>query len=564
MTNTQYSFITQLGAYAEHLKAQGKAHLIMPYQNASRQLALFAAGKGIAEPRNVTPDLIREFQLFLYDKRDFAKSSVATAVKSVVMFFDFLVQSGVVSENIVRGVEILPTPQPPEKQLAHFYTFDEIMRRYLGDQQVFVSYAYLHQIEKHLKGFFKFLRSNEIGSIYPVTEAVLIKYRDYLWQEFVAARQEALVVKSQIHRLQCVVRFFRYLLKEGVLINNPAQNLAWEAYSKEIIEKAKSLPDKREPEKDLSELGQLKQKFLEYQRAIGKDSKTLLIYKKAVEIFYGFMEQKGLKNVAQVQKRVILEYYTYLCGYVGVRGNPVSSGYKSQMLWGMKLFFRFLTKFDYLAKDPSIDLEGIREDRGLPHTCMNENEVFEIIERPGLDGDPLALRDKAVMEVLFSTGIRSEELCSLNLEDVDFKEEMVRVNNPKGGVKYQRVIPIGKVALGQLSAYLKEARAVLEKGDHKALFLSYSGHRIQTDAVLNIVKKYAHQCGFRKNITTHSFRVTFATLLLKNGADIRYVQELLGHLSIKSTQIYTRLNPIDLKGIHARFHPRERKRLLAA
>ena len=559
VTNENDSFIKLLDAYGGYLAKEGKPHLARPYQNASRQLIRFAAEKGITKPKQITAELIEEFQGFLYDKRDFMESSVMTAVNSIVMFFDFLVEAGELKENIARNIAILPKPELPARQLAHFYTFNEVMRRYLGNQERFVSYNYLHQIEKHLKGFFKYLKSNEIGSVYPVTEATLLRYRKYLWDDFVDSGKDALVVRSQIHRLRCVVRLFRYLLKEGILKSNPAKNLGWESYYEEIIKKAKSLPKRLKRNNDLTELDKYKLKFLKYQKAIGKDPKTCVLYRKGVEVFFEFMAQKGLQNIAQINKRFLLEYYTFLSNYIGVRGHAVSSHYKAQILWSMRLFFRFLVRFDYLAKDPSIELEAIKEEKGLPRTCMDEKEVFQLLDRPELNHNPLTARDKAILELLFSTGVRSDELCSLDLEDIDYKDEMVRINSPKGGKSYQRIVPVGKVALEYLGMYLKDARPTIENFDTKALFLSYSGRRLNTEAVLNMVKKYAHQCGFRKKITTHSFRVTFATLLLRNGADIRYVQELLGHVSIKSTQIYTRLSRLDLKGIHQRFHPRERK-----
>lgn len=171
----------------------------------------------------------------------------------------------------------------------------------------------------------------------------------------------------------------------------------------------------------------------------------------------------------------------------------------------------------------------------LPRTCMNEKEVFQLLQQPQLNHDPLVTRNKAMLELLFSTGIRSNELCSFNLEDIDHQNEMVRINTPRGGSNYQRIIPVGKVALEYLTLYLNTARPALENGDAKALFISYAGHRLRNDAVLLMVKKYAHECGFRKNITTHSLRVTCATLMLRNGADIRYVQEQLGHKKITST-----------------------------
>lgn len=136
---------------------------------------------------------------------------------------------------------------------------------------------------------------------------------------------------------------------------------------------------------------------------------------------------------------------------------------------------------------------------------------------------------------------------------------MVRINHPKGGNNHQRVIPIGRVALDYLNEYIAKSRPYLENGHPEVLFLSYSGKRINTEAVLNIVKKYAFKCGFRKNITPHSFRVTCATLMLRHKAGLRYVQEQLGHKDITSTQLYTRLTPLDLKSVHHKTHPRERK-----
>jgi len=551
-----------LDVYGEYLSNEGKSRIaILTYQNPSRQLIRFLTEKGVTKPQKVTEELLKEFQKFLYDERDFKRSSVMSCIKHIAMFFDFLIQIGKLKRNEARGIEILPKPELPEKQLSHFYTYDEILKRYFGDQEKLISYFYLNQVEKHLKSFIKYLLANEIGSVYPVTESTIIKYRQFLWDEFVHARADSLVVKSQINRLRCVVRLFRYLCKEGILKNNPTKNLGWEKYYKEIVEKAKSLPEKPVPENNLTELDKLNMKFLEYELAIGKDQSTIKMYKKSVEVFFQYLEEKGVENLAQVNKRLLLEYYTFLCNYVGARGNPVSNGYKNHMLWSMRLFFRFLVRFDYLPKDPSLDLESIKEEKGLPRTCMNEKEVFELLEQPRLNHNPLIARDKAMMEILFSTGIRSNELCSLNLEDVDHQQEMVRVNSPKGGAGYQRIIPVGKVALEYLDIYLRDARPALENGDGKALFLSYAGHRLHNEAVLLMVKKYAHECGFRKNITTHSFRVTCATLMLKNGADIRYVQEQLGHKKITSTQVYTRLTPLDLKSIHQRCHPREKKAL---
>jgi integrase/recombinase XerD len=549
-----------LDSYAEHLSKKGKSRIsVQSYQNPNRKLIRFAKEKGITKPKEITEELLKEFQMFLYEERDFAHDSVATFMKHIKMFFDFLISIGKLKENIVRKTEILPKPELPDKQLAHFYTFSEILRRYSRDQEKWVSFSYLNQVKKHLTGFFKYLRTIGIKSVYPVTEGMLIQYRDFLWDELVEHKKDSLAVRSQIERLRCVVRLFRYLMKEGILKDNPAKNLDWQLYYKEILEKKKTLPAKPLPDNDLTELDKIKLEFLDYQKAIGKNSSTTEKYKKAVEIFYDFMKNKGIQNLTQVNKKLLLEYHSYLCNYKGVRGKPACSHYKAYILWTAKLFFKFLVRFDYLAKDPCADLETIKEERGLPRDFMNEKEIFEILEQPKLNHNPLILRDKAIMYVLFSTGMRSNELCQLNLEDIDSQQEMIRINSPKGGASHQRVVPISKTALDYLNLYIKDSRSQLENGDHKAVFLSYSGRRMNSEAVLNMVKKYAFECGFRKNITTHSFRVSCATLLLKNGANIRYVQDHLGHKRITSTQIYTRLMPVDLKTMQRSYHPIDKK-----
>jgi integrase/recombinase XerD len=557
LNNNFLDFVDDYGAY---LSEKGKTRpAILCYQNPNRQLAKLLAEKGITNPKDVTQELLIEYQRFLYDQRGFRYSSVVTFMRHVALFFDFLISCKKLTKNVARGIKILPEPQAPEKQLAHFYNYEEIQRRYLRSQEKWVSYIYLNDVRKNLKGFIKYLRANEIGSIYAVTESALIKYREYLWDEFVNARQDALVVKGQVNRLRCVVRLFRYLCKEGVLRHNPAKDLGWPQYYKEITEKAESLPERMEPKRDLTETDKLTLKFFEYAQAAGKSPETIRRYKKGLEVFFEFLDQKGISNLSQVTKRLLLEYYMHLSNYVGERGVAVSNGYKNHLLWSIKLFFRFLVRFDYLPKDPSIDLESIKEERGLPRSYLNEKEIVELLDRPKLNHDPLSTRDKAMLELLFSTGVRSNELCSLNLEDVDHQNEMLRINTPKGGASFQRIIPVGRVALKYLNLYLDNARPQLENGDAKALFISYAGHRLHTDAIWLIVKKYVHECGFRKNVTTHSLRVTCATLMLKNGADIRYVQEQLGHRRITSTQIYTRLMPLDLKSIHQRCHPREKK-----
>lgn len=155
--------------------------------------------------------------------------------------------------------------------------------------------------------------------------------------------------------------------------------------------------------------------------------------------------------------------------------------------------------------------------------------------------------------------MRASELCHLKEEDIDFAQGLVRINFPKGGRPQQRIVPIGRIALQCVNLYLNQARHYFLNGHPDILFLSKTGKQIDPDALREVIKGYTFKAGIRKNITTHSFRVTCATEMLKNKADIRYVQQQLGHKKITSTQVYTRLAPVDLKSVHQKTHPRERK-----
>lgn len=547
-----------LEQYQSYLLGKGKIKkTVKTYLSPVRHLFRYMEKNKTKRINRIDKDIISAFQLYLYDEYDFTLETMRSFLYVLRRFFNYLRENQIISKNPIQKIDPVPKPEP-KQIISRYYSLDELISRYLNYKKGQRSYLYLHWVEKQLKGFFRYLRTQEIKGVYSVTQSTLLKYRDYLWQEYERGKDNFLVPRSQIERLRVICRFFRYLHKDGLLKENLGANLGWEVYFKQLQEKAKTTPKPDKPRAALSPLDELKLKYIEYERSKGKSPNTLYGYKKGLEVFFNYLKTKGLSSLAQVEKRCLLEYYPYLYHYKGSRGQPVGMQTKARYLWIVRAFFRFLVRFEYLSKDPAFDLEPIREERGLPRSYLNEKEMFYLLEQPN-SSHPLELRDKAIMEVLFSTGMRNNELCQLNLEDIDFQQEMVRVNHPKGGNNHQRVIPIGRVALEYLNDYLTKARAYLENGHPEVLFLSYSGKRINTEAVLNIVKKYAFQCGFRKNITPHSFRVSCATLMLKHKADLRYVQEQLGHKRITSTQVYTRLLPLDLKKIHQKCHPRERK-----
>ena len=173
----------------------------------------------------------------------------------------------------------------------------------------------------------------------------------------------------------------------------------------------------------------------------------------------------------------------------------------------------------------------------------------------------IGIRDKAILETLYSTGIRASELAFLKIEDIDFAQGLIRINNAKGGRPFQRIIPIGKIALTYINIYITQARSYFLNGEPEILFLSKTGKRLDQNDLRNTIKSYCFKARLTKNITTHSFRVTCATEMLKNKADIRFIQQQLGHKKITSTQKYARVVPIDLKKVHSQTHPREKAQI---
>ncbi|MGH7228405.1 MAG: tyrosine-type recombinase/integrase [Nitrospiraceae bacterium] len=221
----------------------------------------------------------------------------------------------------------------------------------------------------------------------------------------------------------------------------------------------------------------------------------------------------------------------------------------------LRSFFGWLTERCVLLFDPAEDLTLGRGSAPLPKAVLTESEVKALLVAPGTDA--LGLRDRAILETLYSTGLRRAELCNLDLFDVDSERGTVRVRSGKGG--RDRVVPIGNHALAALRSYLQKARPGLVAGPRQpALFLAaVTGRRLKMKTINHVVRKHAEAAGLEKRVTPHVLRHTCATHLLQGGADVRHVQRILGHASVATTQIYTRVLIGDLVVAHRRHHPRE-------
>jgi len=278
----------------------------------------------------------------------------------------------------------------------------------------------------------------------------------------------------------------------------------------------------------------------------GLSRNTIESYGRDLRVFLDFVEGRGIRSFRQVTRGDVLAFLKELQG----RGLSVRS--VSRALVSLRGLFRFLLLEGHLEEDPVEEMEVPRPPRSLPHV-LSLQEVERILEAPD-PGTPLGVRDRAMLELLYATGMRVSELAGLPPEGVDIQVGFVRV---KGKGDKERVIPIGEVARERLDIYLREGRPRLLKGrESPYLFVNRQGRGLSRQGIWKLIKRYALEAGVLTPITPHTLRHSFATHLLERGADLRFVQVMLGHADIGTTQIYTHLNQEYLRKIYQQYHPR--------
>jgi integrase/recombinase XerD len=231
---------------------------------------------------------------------------------------------------------------------------------------------------------------------------------------------------------------------------------------------------------------------------------------------------------------------------------------RARTLAAVRTFFRFLQGEGHLDRDPSDVLQGPRLPRRLPHT-LDRASLQPLLEAPGAaDGSPLACRDRAILELLYASGLRASEVICLRVEDIRLDRRYLRCTG-KGGK--ERLVPLGRPAVQKVRRYLNETRSRLLRRHTPApaaLFLSIRGRPLSRQALWRLVRRHGRAAGLPEGLYPHLFRHTFATHLVEEGADLRVVQELLGHARVATTQIYAHVDRRRLRSVHAAFHPRAR------
>lgn len=272
-----------------------------------------------------------------------------------------------------------------------------------------------------------------------------------------------------------------------------------------------------------------------------------------LSFFAAWCGERGLETPSEVTKPVIEQYQRWLFNYRKKGGEPLTFRSQHSQLLPIRAFFKWLARQNYTLYNPASEIDLPRLDKPLPRNTLSVDEVEKVLV--SIDPrEPAGIRDRAVIETLYSTGMRRKELINLKMYDVDFERGTVFIREGKG--RKDRVVPIGERAIAWVRKYLYEVRPqYVTMPDNGALFLNDHGEQYSADRMTVHVRELVDKAEMPKKGSCHMFRHTCATLMLEGGADIRFIQQQLGHADLKTTETYTRVTISKLKAIHDATHP---------
>jgi len=306
-------------------------------------------------------------------------------------------------------------------------------------------------------------------------------------------------------------------------------------------------------------LPDLIEKFICYLRSQrGYSDHTIRNYQIDLRQFTDFLSDRRRDSKdadARLEQEAI--DFSIIREYLGSLYGNYKKSTIARKLSSLRSFFYYLEKNDLGNRNPAADISTPKQGKYIP-AFLPVDDMFRMLEMPDKDR-PLGLRDLAIMEVFYSCGIRVAELAGLDISSIDFDQHLIKVF---GKGRKERIIPIGKQALKAMRTYLEAVDSLRKKaggetGGSMPVFINFKGHRLSTRSIGTIIKKYAKKCGIMADISPHSLRHTFATHLLDSGADLRAVQELLGHVSLSTTQKYTHVSLDKLMEVYDKAHPRK-------
>lgn len=293
-------------------------------------------------------------------------------------------------------------------------------------------------------------------------------------------------------------------------------------------------------------------RFIEYLATERNFSKhTLRSYRTDLKQFSLYLKEKGFSGSLDKEHFVDHIMVRSFLGFLYKKNKKSSIARK---LASLRSFFRFLAKRGIIETNPMDVIFTPKQEKYIP-TFLTVDEINRLLESPDTS-QIYELRDQAILEVLYSSGLRLAELTHMDVDSIDFILGVVKV---LGKGNKERIVPIGEVAMAAVKKYIERREEQIQKKttlEERALFLNYRGKRLSERSVHKIVRKYAYRCGLLRNISPHSLRHTFATHLLDGGADLRSVQELLGHISLSTTQRYTHISMDKLMEVYDKTHPR--------
>ncbi|WP_153101257.1 site-specific tyrosine recombinase XerC [Paraburkholderia hayleyella] len=299
--------------------------------------------------------------------------------------------------------------------------------------------------------------------------------------------------------------------------------------------------------------------FLEWMRVRNYSEGTVEHREIHLRGFIAWCDERGVTRPQEVTRPILERYQRYLFLYRKKDGQALSGRSQHMRLVPVKLWFRWLVRQNRILSNPAADIDMPRMEKRLPKHILSEEEAERILNVPDVTSS-IGIRDRAILETFYSTGVRRAELVGLHVHDVDMDRGTVMVRQGKGA--RDRLIPIGDRALAWIRKYLDEVRPQLSLADDEGvLFLALTGDSIGLRSMGQLVSDYIKCSGVNKSGSCHLFRHTMATLMLENGADVRFVQVMLGHAQLTSTQVYTQVAIRALKEIHTATHPARLERV---
>ncbi|TAN35419.1 hypothetical protein EPN27_03895 [Patescibacteria group bacterium] len=322
------------------------------------------------------------------------------------------------------------------------------------------------------------------------------------------------------------------------------------------------------------------EEFIRYQETIGRSSSTLESYRTNLKYWQKYLAEQKIGdtaeggtstaksgiNLAAVTPQVVAGYQAWVYNYQTRFKRPFGISTQIQILNNLQVFYQYLVKTGQVLNNPADVIRLPKEPRKLPAVVLTPKEMKKLLAQPDMT-TVLGFRDRTMYEVLYSTGLRVGELVHLRIQDISFSDGMLFIHAGKGGK--DRVVPIGETARRFLAEYIKNIRPMFRQASATdVLFFNKQGRPHKRFGVWHKLKLYAARAGIKseirrggKRITVHTFRHTLATEMLKHGADLRQIQEMLGHTSLGTTQLYTHVVKDELKRVQEQCHPREQTEL---